>query len=73
MASIDCLSFLGYIFKTGTSKACPHVSGVAAIMLEKKNYSPAQIKTKIQDCSLDDLSERKDETRRLYFSPCLWS
>ena len=53
--------------------ACPTVSGVAAIMLEKKNYSPAQIKTKIQDCSLDDLSERKDETRRLYFSPCLWS
>ena len=69
----DMYDILGYTKKTGTSMACPHVSGVAALMLQLRDYSPAYIKYKIQRCSINDLSNRLDSTHRLYVSSCLWS
>eukprot|EP00800_Vazella_pourtalesii_P013859 TRINITY_DN338_c0_g2_i1.p1 TRINITY_DN338_c0_g2~~TRINITY_DN338_c0_g2_i1.p1 ORF type:complete len:463 (+),score=62.08 TRINITY_DN338_c0_g2_i1:61-1449(+) len=61
-----------YTKLTGTSMACPHVSGVAALMLQKKSLSPAQIKQNILKNSLDDLSDEKDGNHRLFLSADLW-
>lgn len=64
--------FIEYTKLTGTSMACPHVSGVAALMLQKKSLSPAQIKQNILKNSLDDLSDEKDGNHRLFLSADLW-
>ena len=65
--------FLGYTRKTGTSMACPHVTGTVALMLQKKKtYSPADIKKEIQKNARNDLSNKKDSSRRLYVCPKLW-
>jgi subtilisin family serine protease len=45
-------SVLEYVEMTGTSMSCPHVSGVAALMLEANpELTPGQIKTILRDTS----------------------
>lgn len=36
----------------GTSMACPHVSGVCALLLSSKRYSPAELKKRLQDTAI---------------------
>ena len=42
---------------TGTSMAAPHVSGLAALMVEDYGRRPGKVKTAIQQ-SADDLGQR---------------
>ncbi|MBQ4818598.1 S8 family peptidase [Aquimarina sp. MMG016] len=44
----------GYCSKSGTSMACPHVAGAAALIKQRfRNLSPLQIKYKLQRSALD--------------------
>ena len=65
---------------SGTSMACPHVAGLAAIMIEaNRNFTPSQIKDKIKSCGLDDIdrsgmtSQERDisKAKRMYITPDL--
>lgn len=41
---------------TGTSMACPHVSGLAAYLIGKSgNITPAQMKQKVKDMSIKNI------------------
>ena len=53
-----CKSHRRYLFVIGTSQAAPHVSGLAAFLDSQYGgmLSPAQLQTKIQQCS-DDIGE----------------
>lgn len=44
----------GYVYKDGTSLACPHVSGTIALMLSKdSSLTPTQVREALQDTTLD--------------------
>ena len=45
-----------YIWAAGTSQSAPHVSGLAALMVEDYGKSPSRVKTRIQQ-SADDLGQ----------------
>lgn len=53
-----CKSRNGYLFVIGTSQAAPHVSGLAALLDSQYGgmLTPAQLQTKIQQCS-DDIGK----------------
>lgn len=44
----------GYVSMSGTSMACPHVAGAAALLKERRpNWTPAQIRNRLKDTAED--------------------
>eukprot|EP00800_Vazella_pourtalesii_P009034 TRINITY_DN229_c1_g1_i2.p1 TRINITY_DN229_c1_g1~~TRINITY_DN229_c1_g1_i2.p1 ORF type:complete len:452 (+),score=105.12 TRINITY_DN229_c1_g1_i2:242-1597(+) len=60
--SVDYKSNTGFTKLSGTSMACPHVAGAVALLMAKdKSLTPAEVKQKIIDLSVDDVDRSADE------------
>ena len=52
----NSILFLAFDYASGTSAACPHVAGAAAlIMKNNSSLTPAEVKQKILGLSTDDI------------------
>ncbi len=66
-------SLFEYVEKTGTSMSCPHISGLAALMLQANpDLTPAQIKSIMRDTAEQDYSPSQPSVDSKYNARSGW-